>query len=361
MAEDMIKVTLEPDPPKDFTPTLSDLKSKATNLSRMSEKGLINEVSGATVVTRENGQINIASGKYAQYKLNPNGRAVEHSIVSDTITNRKKYTVDEFVINDHKLNPHLYELTDMKKISLQSNAEALVGNFCITGTVLVKAWEVNLKRYVLIRRPVRIPMFSPLLNAPAINTAIGVDDPLKINEDILAKSDKGYQVNALISDAKSLVGKPGVDRGASANGDASKNNNGAAGKGDQPVDKGLELGSQSWMGVTMNNGTNGCVEAATKIGSYYSKFLCKELENGVVGVSALVSDAEAAGVQVIDFNAGSLAKGDVIVYGSLDHVVLADGAGGYVGNSSSQNQVVKGSDYNSIGLTPTKIIKTSAA
>ena len=42
-----------------------------------------------------------------------------------------------------------------------------------------------------------------------------------------------------------------------------------------------------------------------------------------------------------------------------DHVVLADGKGGYVGNSSSQNKVVAGDNYNEMGgLTPTKIIKT---
>ena len=39
--------------------------------------------------------------------------------------------------------------------------------------------------------------------------------------------------------------------------------------------------------------------------------------------------------------------------------MLADGSGGYVGNSSSQQKVVQGGDYNNMGgLKPTKIIKT---
>ena len=65
------------------------------------------------------------------------------------------------------------------------------------------------------------------------------------------------------------------------------------------------------------------------------------------------------GIPVIPFDASDVQAGDVIVYGDNDHVVLADGNGGYVGNSSSQQKVVQGDDYNEMGgLKPTKIIKT---
>lgn len=107
----------------------------------------------------------------------------------------------------------------------------------------------------------------------------------------------------------------------------------------------------------MDNGTEGCVEAATKVGSYYSPFLAQEQQAGVVNVDTLCADA---GDQVIDFDASQLEKGDVIVYGDNDHVVIYDGQGGYIGNSSSQDMVIHGSDYNEMGdLTPSKIIKTS--
>lgn len=36
------------------------------------------------------------------------------------------------------------------------------------------------------------------------------------------------------------------------------------------------------------------------------------------------------------------------MYGN-SHVVIADGAGGYYGNSSSQNQAIHGSDYTQMG------------
>lgn len=114
--------------------------------------------------------------------------------------------------------------------------------------------------------------------------------------------------------------------------------------------------AQDFMGQHMENGANGCVEAVTKIGARYNPFLADELSKGVVNVDTLVSDA---GDKVVPFAPNNLEAGDVIVYGDNDHVVLADGNGGYVGNSSSQQKVVQGGDYNNMdGLKPTKIIKT---
>lgn len=123
------------------------------------------------------------------------------------------------------------------------------------------------------------------------------------------------------------------------------------------VHEGLTAGANAWVGATMNNGTEGCAEAVGKVGSYYSPFLAQECNNNVVYVPTMVQDA---GDNVIPFNAGSLEEGDVIVYGDNDHVVIYDGNGGYVGNSSSRNYVINGSNYWEMGsLTPTKIIKTS--
>ena len=57
--------------------------------------------------------------------------------------------------------------------------------------------------------------------------------------------------------------------------------------------------------------------------------------------------------------AGQIEKGDIIVYGDNQHVVIYDGNGGYYGNSSSQHRTVHGSDYTAMNYAPTKIIKTS--
>lgn len=210
--ENNIKVNLEADPPKEFSTKLSDLENKAKNLNRMTEKGLINESIGSSAIVRDNGQINLTASTSSQYKLNPNGQSIEQTLESNTISVRKNFSVNELIINNHKLNPDLYELTDFKTRDILPGQDVIVGNLCVCGSVLVKAWEPNLKRYVLIRRPVRMPMFSNKLNTPSINSGLSIDDPLKNTENILGKTNQGYQVNGAITDAKSLIGKEGVDR-----------------------------------------------------------------------------------------------------------------------------------------------------
>lgn len=195
-----------------FNNTIADIENMAKYPERGHESFMINKRTHSAIAIRQNGQINMSASMYSQYKLNPSGKAVEQSLESVAITNRRKIKADDVVLNEHKLNPYLYELTDMKSLETAHNDHMLVGNFCLYGSVLVKAWEVNLHRYVFLRRPARIPMFSPLLNVPEIHAGLGVTDPLKIDETILAKSSKGYQVNKVYTDSASLIGKEGVDR-----------------------------------------------------------------------------------------------------------------------------------------------------
>lgn len=117
--------------------------------------------------------------------------------------------------------------------------------------------------------------------------------------------------------------------------------------------------ADGFLGQTMKNGTNGCAEAVGLMGAGNSKFLANEYNNGQYSVPGMVSDAQQAGIPVIPYQAGAASPNDVIVYGDNDHVVLSDGNGGYYGNSSSQNQIVHGSDATQMGgLQPTAIIKT---
>lgn len=141
--------------------------------------------------------------------------------------------------------------------------------------------------------------------------------------------------------------------------EADKPNQGQAADGTMNVSAGIDAGWNAWGNTAMDHGDNGCVEAVGKIGGYYSPFLARESNNGVVNVPQMVADAETAGIGVQDFSSGSLEKGDVIVYGDNQHVVIYDGNGGYYGNSSSQHRTVHGSDYTAMDYAPTKIIKTS--
>lgn len=195
-----------------FNNTIADIQNMSMFAQRGHEAFMINKKTHSSIAIRQNGQINLAADFYAQYKINPGGKITEQSLESTVITNRRSVIADDVLINEHKLNPYLYELTDMKKLETPYNDNVIVGNLCMAGSVLVKAWEPDLHRYVLMRRPVRLPVFSPLLNVPEINEGLGVTDPLKIDEQILAKSTKGYHGNAVQTDAKSLIGKEGFNR-----------------------------------------------------------------------------------------------------------------------------------------------------
>ena len=91
--------------------------------------------------------------------------------VLEVITNNEYIRANNIFINRHKLNNKLYDYTDFKK-GLHSSIDkdevnqksGIIGRFCLFGTVLTKAWEPNLKRYVMIRRLANMPMFSPELD-----------------------------------------------------------------------------------------------------------------------------------------------------------------------------------------------------
>ncbi len=124
----------------------------------------------------------------------------------------------------------------------------------------------------------------------------------------------------------------------------------------------VEKGYQKWAGKTMPNGSNGCVEAAVRILGTDSNNQWIQSIQGDTYVPTLVNKAQSenGGPGVVAFSADQVEPGDMIIYGDNDHVVVATGGTGYVGNSSSRMQVVKGNDYREMGgQVPTYIIKSS--
>ena len=106
---------------------------------------------------------------------------------------------------------------------------------------------------------------------------------------------------------------------------------------------------------------NGCVDVVVNTGSYYNPFLKQQADIGVSNVDTLVGNAQNAGYKVEAFN-GYANKGDILVYGNNDHVVISDGAGGAFGNSSSAGHAMFYSDANYAwhnNEAPTKVIRMS--
>lgn len=148
----------------------NETASAVKRASRQKDQSVINKNSGANITVKGDGSANMVSGIYAQYKTDKNsGVATEISLQSNTITVQKDITANDITINRHKLNSQLYELTNFK-----NNCGTIMGNMMMEATILVKCWEPTLEEFVLIRRPVRFPVFGNLLDAYVVDERLDV-------------------------------------------------------------------------------------------------------------------------------------------------------------------------------------------
>lgn len=158
--------------------------SKTQMADRQSDEYTINKDSGANITAKGDGSTTMVSGIYAQYKTDKNtGVATEISLQSNTITVQKEIVTNDLILNRHKLNSQLYEFTNLK-----NNHGTIMGNLMMDATILVKAWEPTLEKYVLIRRPARFPIFSNILDAYMVDERL--DIYVDMSEDL-----ENYQAN----------------------------------------------------------------------------------------------------------------------------------------------------------------------
>ena len=158
----------------------NEISAKSGRASRQNDDYTINKESGASITVKGDGSTAMVSGIYAQYKADKNtGVATEISMQSNTITVQKDIVANDIIINRHKINSQLYELTNFK-----NNHGTVMGNMMMEATILVKAWEPTLQKYVLIRRPARFPVFGNILDAYMVDERLDiyVDMSEEINE-----------------------------------------------------------------------------------------------------------------------------------------------------------------------------------
>ena len=106
-------------------------------------------------------------------------------------------------------------------------------------------------------------------------------------------------------------------------------------------------------------GSVGCAETVAYAGSYYSEDLREAYEQGIASVPRLVQNLSEKGYEVEPFN-GYAEKGDLLIYGNDDHVVIADGQGGCFGNSSSRMRATYYPDAAhawGYGQLPSKVVR----
>lgn len=171
-----IKVKQERDPK--FLPLLTRIREKVLNLSRINERGIVNKKGNSSIAMRESGDINVVASKFAQQKTSAEGKNANVSTQEITITNTKKLTIDELIINNHKFNNLLFEYTDPKMVN--GDKEKIVTGLAMQATVLTKSWEPTLKRYVMIRRPARFNVFSPEINIADVPKNLSIETAMQV-------------------------------------------------------------------------------------------------------------------------------------------------------------------------------------
>lgn len=147
------------------------VQKKSNKIDPAKDISLYNKNSKLSVTYKADGSSSISNGFYAQYKNDSeSGVATEISLQSNTITVQKDIVAKDISINCHKFNSQMYELTNMKQVM-----DTSIGNLTIMGTVLVKTYEPTLKKWVLMRRQVRMPMFSNLLDSAVVDDRLDLD------------------------------------------------------------------------------------------------------------------------------------------------------------------------------------------
>ena len=137
------------------------------------------------------------------------------------------------------------------------------------------------------------------------------------------------------------------------------NGSGASGNA-TATNAGVQAGFDSIEGTSSPYGDVGCVDRATAGGSYYNSDLADAYNQGIKDVPGLKTFMNGRGYAIESYT-GAANPGDILIYDGEEHVVIADGAGGCVGNSTKAGSVIHYSDVNYAyhnGTPPTHIIRT---
>lgn len=157
----------------EFKTNIELIKKEAYYRDREVEKAV--KTGRGSISIRKDGVVSASSNHISTIQLTPDGIAAQTSPYFGIKNNTHSVDSKDHIINGHKLNNKLYELSDFKKVLDGYDQTAkIVGGLTMLGTVLVRAWEPNLKRYVLVRRLINIPMFSPALGSLETPKGLGI-------------------------------------------------------------------------------------------------------------------------------------------------------------------------------------------
>ena len=134
----------------------------------------------ASIVMKFGKAIGLSIGNDTKFSID-RGSISSISQIHRIKANRIYLDCDELIINGHKLNNRIIELADFRELPDKPNS--IIGDFMVRGTVLVKSWEPNLGRYVLIRREIFMPLFGQSTTSVEIAPGLKIKDPTKLVTD----------------------------------------------------------------------------------------------------------------------------------------------------------------------------------
>lgn len=170
--------------------TIPEVKAYVKNTTSGLESSSTTLNGDASVAVRDTGDVTLSAGILAHISCNKQYGSIEDVCLKKSISAPTcEIFTNDLIINNHKLNSKLYELSDWKKVlektsvtgegvtsasstdsmSVQADTSqyssvttnGTVGGLTMLGTVLTRSWDLDLGRYVLIRRLINIPVFSP--------------------------------------------------------------------------------------------------------------------------------------------------------------------------------------------------------
>ena len=159
--------------PDTYDTNINTIKDKANYIPRGEHQAWFNK--NGSVALKEDGTVSMASSTVNHLELTPGGGTYITNVETEIKTNSFSLQSEDVIVNNHKLNNKLYELADFKRVlNTYDGTPCIAGGLTMLGTVLVKAWEPNLQRYVLVRRQINLPVFSPEIGGVDVHPGLNI-------------------------------------------------------------------------------------------------------------------------------------------------------------------------------------------
>lgn len=149
--------------------------------------GVVNTESKSSILASDDGSTGMISGEYSQITIDKQSDTItQRTIKSVDVSVQKEIMATDINVNNHKFNNQLIELNDFRDVNGYT-----MGGIMLNGTILVKTYDYNLEKWVLIRRNIATPMFSQRLNIPEAPEEFGLNETAADKE----KDVRKYYIN----------------------------------------------------------------------------------------------------------------------------------------------------------------------